>query len=125
MKIPDPIPADGVSIPLKVAFAGFKNVPLISFAHNSLAPRLLLFEDATQTRVIFSRRRLIAEIESIDVSKIRSNYHLKITWANRWSDFTAVVIGTENLLAAIEFFRRKGVALGDGAQRLIAESNVK
>ena len=122
MKIPDPIPPEGASIPLNVAFAGFKNVPLISFAHNNLAPKLLLFEDATQTRVIFSRRRLISEIESIDVSKVFGKYHLKITWQNRWSNFTAAVATDENLLAVVEFFQRKGVALGEGAQRLIAET---
>ncbi len=56
MEIPELIPAEGIEIPLSAAFSGIKNVSLLSFANNSINPKLLLFEDATETRVLSSRR---------------------------------------------------------------------
>jgi len=121
MKIPDPILPEGVSIPLSVAFSGIKNLPLLSLANNSANPKLLIFEDATETKVLSSSRRPLSEIESIDVTKTLGTFHLTINWKNRWFDFTAAVEGDETLRSVVEFFRRKGVTLRDGAQRFIVE----
>lgn len=120
MKILDIIPAEGIKIPLSIAFSGIKNVPLLSFANNSINPKLLLFDDATETKVLFSSRRPISEIETIDVSSTLGKLYLTINWKSRWFDFTAGVESEDTLLSAVEFFRRKQVTLRDGALRFIA-----
>ena len=119
MQFPDSIPAEGINIPLKMSFSGIKNLPLLSFTHNSINPKLLIFEDATETRVLRSKRRPIAEIESINVSLVLGTLYLNINWTNRWFDFTGAVEET-TLLAVVAFFRRKNVVLGDGAKRFIS-----
>ena len=121
MKIPDSIPAEGIKIPLKVAFSGIKNIPLLSLAHNSLNPKLILFEEATETKVTSASRRPLSEIETIDVTLPLRTLHLTINWKNRWFDFTAAIESEETMLGIVRFFQRKGITLGSGAKRFIGE----
>lgn len=122
MRIPDSIPDEGTNVPLRAAFGGFKNVPLLSFSHNSATPKLLLFDNAIETRVIFSRRRPLAEIDTVDLTKsLTGANHLVINWKNRLFNFTAAVEGDENLRAVVGFFRRKDIVLGEAARRFIEE----
>jgi len=122
MKIPDAIPAEGINIPLSVAFSGIKNIPLLSFADNSLNPKLILFEDAAETKVLSSSRRPLSEIEMINVTLPLRTLHLTINWKNRWFDFTAAIESEETMLEIVRFFQRKSIALGSGAKRFIGES---
>ena len=108
MKIPDSIPAEGIKIPLKVAFSGIKNIPLLSLAHNSLNPKLILFEEATETKVTSASRRPLSEIETIDVTLPLRTLHLTINWKNRWFDFTAAIESEETMLGIVKFFSAKG-----------------
>ena len=66
MNILNPLPNDGLAIPLRASFTVFKNLPLFGFATNNLAPKLILLKDGIEFRVITTKRRRYDEIESVD-----------------------------------------------------------
>lgn len=119
MRTSNPISTEGISVVLKAAFTGIKAIPLISIAHNSAFPKLQLFEDCIVSRVIFSRRTNIADIESVDVGKnLFGKQQITIVRKNSLFTFIALPQNETEVFEIVSFFQRKGVLLSVGAQKL-------
>jgi hypothetical protein len=106
----------GLVIPLKISFIGLKSAPSIAFAHNSLAPVLVLFDDHLVQRVIFKQPRKYSEIEYVEVSRTDTD-NLDIVYADSSFTFSCKLAQDRDLAKVLQFFARKGVRLGEAANK--------
>jgi hypothetical protein len=64
--IPSPLPDGGLAVPLRASFLVFKRLPLLGVATNNAAPRLELFENRIELRVITRQIRRYEDLEYVD-----------------------------------------------------------
>lgn len=121
MAAPENIPAEGLALPLRISFIGLKSLRWVSLAHNNFSPSLVLFQDHLVQKVVFAKPRKYSEIEYVDVS-VTDTENLDIAYANSWFTFSCKLKAREDLVKALNILGRKGVQLGDGAKRLLAEA---
>jgi hypothetical protein len=89
MTIPKPLPAAGFPIFVHTSFTVFKRFPLFAVAGNNLAPRLTLFEDHLEHRVITTRRHGYQDIEQIDVQQKFATHSIIFHWRDGPFAFSA------------------------------------
>ena len=124
MRIPVPVPPEGLYVVLNWARTGIKGIPVFNIAHNNWWQKLRLFEDFIETTVIFPSRSHISEIESIELSEtIFNNLSLRINWKDNLLTFDCAPENEEDTLDVIRYFQRKGVALNEMAQHIIELNN--
>lgn len=121
MNIPNPLPNDGLAIPLRASFSVFKNFPLFGVATNNAAPKLILLKDAVAFRVITTQHRSYEEIESVDALQTFGTQNLILRWRGSFFAFSANLGKEEPLIALLRFFRDRGSTLTDRAQKLLAK----
>ena len=124
MNIPNPLPNDGLAIPLRASFTVFKNLPLLGIATNNVAPKLILFKDGIEFRVITTKRRQYGEIETVDARQIFGTHNLILCWRGRFFVFSANLGKEQPLIALLHFFRDRGTVLSHRAQSLLAERSM-
>ena len=121
-----PLPEKGIAVPIYATFTGHKMMPFWwAIATNSANPKLRLFEDELELKVIKTHRRLLKDIAVADAYcvKIKTN-NLILTWNDTPWTFTANIIQRNWLNQTLEFLQRKNIALSPRAQRLLSESNL-
>jgi len=116
--MPDPLPPEGLSIPLKVSFIGLRYWRWLALAHNNGWPLLVLFEDHLVQRAVFKTERKYSEIEHVDVMRTDTD-NFEITYLGNPLTFSCKMKSDQDLVKVVSFFARKGVKLGPGAQRLL------
>ena len=119
INIPEPPPSDGFKIPLRVAFTGLKGLPLIALSKNSIAPLLMVYADGVQFRVFIQRKKGFADIERVDAVQGFLTQNVIIIWKDSAFAFVGNLDDVDNLRALLQFFQRRGVPLGEKAQRLL------
>ena len=120
--LPDPLPAGGVNIPLRISFVGLKSARVVALAHNNLAPLLILFEDHLVQRVIFRKERKYSEVEYVDVTRTDTD-NLEIAYRDSSFTFSCKVRAEQDLVRALILLARKGVTLGDKARGLLSQQD--
>lgn len=118
--IPDPLPDKGLSIPVRASFSVLKAFPLVAVATNNLTPKLILFKDGVEFRVIITQRRRYEEIESVDALQQFGTHNLVLYWRGRSLAFSANLGKEEPLIALLRFFRDRGNTLAESARKLLA-----
>lgn len=113
MQFPDPIPPQGIPVPLRVAFTGIKNVPLIALATNSAAPKLILFEDLIEKKVIVTRIKPLTAVQMVEITSVPGGFQIEFTWKDSLLTFCADIGRGENLPSILDFLRRKNVFVKD------------
>ncbi|HEV2800727.1 MAG TPA: hypothetical protein VGW12_09530 [Pyrinomonadaceae bacterium] len=119
MLIPEPLPREGVRVPLRAAFTGIKGVPLLAVAHNNAAPVLELFRDTVRTRVIRAQRKPLSSIERVNCLRTVGTRNVEIIWRDSLFTFSGNVEDDDWLAAVLCFFRRCGVPLSDRARQYL------
>jgi hypothetical protein len=125
MLIPDPLPNDGINVPLRASFIGIKHVPLLALGHNSLTPRLILFEDRLHTRVFRLRKKPLSAIERIDIFLTIGTRNVQISWKDSLFRFAGNVDGDDWLIATLAYFDRKGVPLTNNVQAYLQQKQAR
>ncbi|HEX2929070.1 MAG TPA: hypothetical protein VHV54_05110 [Candidatus Binatia bacterium] len=120
MNIPTPLPTEGYSISPRASFAVFKSFPLLGIATNSLTPKLILFQDHIECRVLKTQRRHYEEIESVDALQTFGTQNVILFWRAGILAFSANLGKEELLIALLHFFRDRGNVLGDRARKILA-----
>ena len=109
-------------VPLKVAFTGFKRVPWLCISHNSLSPRLVLGGEDFLCKVIVSKRRRYAEIESVDVKRVLfGRHHLTLTFRDSIFSYVAQAHDEGDLCRVLMRLQLHPVELREGAREFIRE----
>lgn len=121
-----PIPEKGVAVPIYATFTGHKQMPSWwGISTNSANPKLRLFEDELELKVMKTHRKAYSHVAVADAycGKIKTN-NLILTWDDTPWTFTANIIQRNWLMQTLEFLARKNIALSPRAARLLAESKL-
>ena len=108
-------------VPLKIAFTGFKKIPMIGISHNSLSPRLQLCGEDFIHKVILSKRHRYAEVESVDVTGGLLGRQLVVKFRNSIFTFAARLRDERELKGVANYFQTRGVELTNGARAFVAD----
>lgn len=65
LSIPDIIPEEGMDVPLLNSFAGIRGLGSATFIQNTINPRLALFNDRVELRVIYPRKAFFSDIRRV------------------------------------------------------------
>ncbi|HKY08218.1 MAG TPA: hypothetical protein VJQ55_08255 [Candidatus Binatia bacterium] len=123
MAIPDPLPESGLSIPLRASFLVFKIFPLFGMATNNAAPRLVLFNDRIEFRVIASQARRYEELEYIDALQTFGTQNIILCWRRRFFAFSANLGDKGRLFDLLRFFQRRRINLTERAHSILARES--
>ena len=63
LNLSEPLPDEGVQVPIRATFTGLAGIPLVAVGTNSLFPLFKLFNDYVEFRVFFRRRRAYSVIK--------------------------------------------------------------
>ncbi len=123
MKIPHPIPPEGVYIVLNSAYTGIKGIPEpVHISNNNLWQKFQLFEDRIVTRVIFDSTHSISDIEKIHYETTAfGNPKLIFSFFSDSFTFVAVPEDEYDVFDSLRFFNRKGVRLSPEAQTYLID----
>jgi len=101
--------SDGVEIQILESFSGIKGLAPLAFGGNNLNPKLILYEDHLEYKVLVRKQAYYSDIENL--WSLRSRYYnkLRFTFNNRSSYFTAVFGNEETLQTVLNFLNTKGV----------------
>ena len=120
MRVPVPIPPEGIYIILKRAFTGIKGIPLLSVGNNDIWQKLRLFEDFIETTVILPSRSHISEIESVELdTTLFGDFCIRVNWQDSWLTFDCIPQDEEDTLDVLRYFQRRGIQLKGQAQHII------
>ena len=119
MTIPENMPADGFAIPLRASFTVFKRFPLLGVASNNHGPRLILFHDSVQYRVIITGQHNFQDIEHIDALQTFGTQNIVFCWRRRLCAFSANVGDADVLCSLLRYFSARRVRLTERARKIM------
>ena len=119
MTIPEPLPAAGLPIPVRASFTVVKRIPWLAITSNNLAPRLIMFEDGLESRVIITRRHDYCDIEQIDARQTFAAQSIIFHWHDGLFAFSANIGEAATLGALLVFFAGRQIPLSERARRLM------
>ena len=114
----EPLPAEGVEVPLLASFAGLARVPILSLGKNNLSARLRLYPDELEFKVLRTRRRPYTEIQRIETQSFWATRNVEFVWRGSLITFTANLHSDAWRLALLRFLERRGVPLSPAARAL-------
>jgi hypothetical protein len=119
--IPNPLPDTGTSVPLRAAFLVLKKFPLLGVAANNAAPRLVLYEDRIEYRVITRRSHRYEELEHVDARQTLGTQNIILCWRRGLLAFSANLGSEDALVDLLRFFQRRGIMLTARATSLLGK----
>jgi hypothetical protein len=105
---------------LKVAFTGFKKIPILGVSHNSLSPRLQLCDEDFLHKVILTKRHSYTEVERVDITSGLGGRHLIVTFKDSIFTFSARLRDEGELREVVNHFRVRGVEITQAARDFLA-----
>jgi hypothetical protein len=119
--IPSPLPDGGLAVPLRASFLVFNRLPLLGVATNNAAPRLDLFEDRIELRVITRQIRRYEDLEYVDALQTLGTQNIILCWRRRFFAFAANVGVEHSLVELLRFFQHRGIDLTERARSIAAK----
>jgi len=100
---------EGLDIPILDAYAGLKGLAPIALANNNFRPKLILFDNHMEYRVLVRKRAYYSDIASIRSYRSRFYNKLRFTFNNKSNYFTAVFGNEETLQTVLNFLGERGI----------------
>ena len=121
IEIAEPLPPEGVAVPLRATFVGVARVPLLALGKNNLSALLRLYENRLEFKVFRRRQRAYSEIRRVEVATLFLTRNVEIVWTDSPLTFAANIRGDDWRRAVLELLARKGAPLSPAARALIEE----
>ncbi len=107
--LPEQIPAKGFNVPIVDAYGGIKDLERATVTQNFQKPKLILFNDHLDYKLIFRRSARYSDILEVNAGSEFLQHFLQFTFNNRTLVLT-VVMGDEKLQKQVkDFLSAKGV----------------
>ena len=113
--VPDMLPAEGLEVPVLDTLAGLKAFAPVTFAQNRLNPKLVLFDDQMDYKVLRSRSAKYSEIESVHSYASRYYNRLQFNFRHTSMFLMAVFANADTLKSVVDFLASKGIRLISGS----------
>ena len=117
----EPLPPEGVAVPLLATFSGLVGVPLLSLGKNNLSALLRVYPDQMEFKVLRTLRRPYSRIRRVETQTFWATRNVEFVWHGSNLTFTANVRTDAWRLALLGLLDAKGVDLAAGARRLLEE----
>ncbi|HBN9741858.1 hypothetical protein ACV33P_01355 [Pseudomonas aeruginosa] len=114
----DPATNSGVNVRLVAAFAGWKGVPWLCWAHSDLSPRLVLHADRVEFRVIRTRSKPYSSISRVDYRKWHYTENIVLEFTDSLTTFIGNTMNPATARQAIRYLQEKGCLLSERASNL-------
>ncbi len=101
------IPPEGIHVAVTQTFSGLK--PLgggVGISHNNMNPRLVLYDDRIEYRVIIKTSRRYGDIERV---KVFGKRQLRFVFYGQILTFSAWLSNPEDRATLVDFLRSRGV----------------
>lgn len=119
----DPATNSGVNVRLVAAFAGWKGIPWLCWAHSDLSPRLVLHADRVEFRVIRTRSKPYSSISRVDYRKWHYTENIVLEFTDSLTTFIGNTMNPATAVGGWFFWRggaggvgwleaRRGAGLG-------------
>ncbi len=111
------IPPEGVSARITQSFSGLK--PLgggFGISHNNLNPKLILYDDRIEYRVILKGSKRYGDIEQV---KVRGGRQVQFDFYGSLLTLSVWLANSEDRLTLLNFLRSRGVNLDEKARVLL------
>ncbi|MEJ7810761.1 MAG: hypothetical protein WKG32_10170 [Gemmatimonadaceae bacterium] len=118
MNIPEPLPASGFDVPLRASFTVFRSLPLLGVSTNSASPRLTLFPDRVEYKVIARVAKRYDEIHAVDVRQTLGTQNAILFPRGGMFAFSGNLGEEMALVALLAYFERRNVPLTPRAKAL-------
>ena len=123
IEILEPLPSEGVRVPVQCADVGLRALPLISFGENSLNPLVRLLPEGIETRALFHRVRPYAEIEEARLPynpyEFLAGHVVELWFRGESSCVYFSFLAPRWQVGVFTFLWRRGVQLNEAAKRLV------
>lgn len=119
MQFPNPLPAEGLTVPLRASFTGLKGIPLIALGTNSASPLLRLYDGSLEVKVFKVARHSYEDIAIVTVFQTIGTHNLTIEWKHSGFTFTANVGDEDTLVQVLRLLETKQVTLSAKARAFL------
>jgi len=111
------IPPEGILVPITFSFTGLKPFGgVLGFARNNLNPKLTLFDDRMEYRVIVKSSKRYGDIEQV---KARGGRELVFYFYSNILTLSVYLAHADDRVTLLNFLRSRGVNLDDKARALV------
>ena len=114
----DPGTDSGLNVRLVAAFAGWKGIPWLCWAHSDLSPRLVLHADRVEFRVIRTRSKPYSSISRVDYRKWHYTENIVLEFTDSLTTFIGNTMNPAMARQAIRYLQEKGCPLSERASNL-------
>lgn len=104
----DPATDSGLNVRLVAAFAGWKGIPWLCWAHSDLSPRLVLHADRVEFRVIRTRSKPYSSISRVDYRKWHYTENIVLEFTDSLTTFIGNTMNPATARQAIRYLQEKG-----------------
>lgn len=109
----------GFKVPIMASFTGIKNIPILALGYNNGSPKLMLYTDHLECKVILNKTVKYKDIENVDFTDFWLTKAVILNFKNKRLDFAANLYKKENLVELIKFFDKKKIPLSKKARMLL------
>jgi len=111
------IPPDGILVPITFSFTGLKPFGgVLGFSRNNLNPKLTLFDDRMEYRVVLKGSKRYGDIEQV---RARGGRELVFYFYSNILTLTVYLANSEDRITLLNFLRSRGINLDDKARALV------
>ncbi len=111
------IPPEGINVPISHSFSGIKPLGgVFGVSRNNLNPRLILYDDRLEYRVILKGIKRYGDIEQV---KIRGGRQVQFAFYGSLLTLSVWLTNAEDRLTLLKFLRSRGINLDEKARALV------
>ncbi|MBL7164389.1 MAG: hypothetical protein ISS57_17515 [Anaerolineales bacterium] len=111
------IPPEGISVPITNSFSGLKPLGgVFGVSRNNLNPKLVLYDDRIEYRVIIKGSKRYGDIEQV---KVRGGRQVLFIFYDSLLTLSVWLGNPEDRLTLLNFLRSRGVNLDEKARALL------
>ncbi len=107
--LPDPIPLTGVDVPNLGTYGGIKGLGLLAISENNFNPRLTLYDDYMDYKVLVSKSADYSQIKSVQEISFLFFSYLKISFYDRILTLGVRLVDKEIMHKITDFFHNRGI----------------
>ena len=107
--LPDNLPSTGVDIPVIGSYSGIKGSIYLTIGENTFNPKLILYDNSMEYRMLVLKRVDYSQIESVQEISFLFSHYLKISFYDQFFTFSVRLANQEIMHKIADFFHSRGI----------------
>ncbi len=111
------IPPEGINVPISNSFSGLKPLGgVFGFSRNNLNPKLTLYDERIEYRVIIKGSKRYGDIEQV---KVRGSRQVQFDFYGSFVTLSVWLTNADDRITLLNFLRSRGINLDEKARALV------